>query len=44
MVADHLSTDCPNGDGFCPDITPANLRGAARVLMHVADVHDEAVA
>jgi hypothetical protein len=30
-------------EAVCPLITPANLHAAARVLMHVADVHDDAV-
>jgi hypothetical protein len=42
--ADHLSTDCPNGHGFYPSITPANLRTAAHLLLRVADDHDDAVA
>jgi hypothetical protein len=35
VFPDGTDEDC------CPLITPANLRAAARVLMHVADVHDE---
>jgi hypothetical protein len=40
-VADDLSQDHPNGYGIYPFVTPANLRGAGRVLMNIADVHDK---
>jgi hypothetical protein len=40
-VADHLSQDCPKGHGFYPFDTPANVCGAGRALMNIADVHDK---